>query len=381
MKKFLLFCLFAALSTMGFSQDYDYSLAEIQFSGDPEYEKFSYHSNQFLKATEVLMENGTQVRDSLFYDASDNVIRIDGYQHLNGEWTQVSYIDFSYDENGNRISRSSYHGFGRTNFTLGGVYKYHYLDNRLTNWEFLMGGTDLVETGALTYNEEGKVVEELVHEKLDSNSWEKSWKIVNLYNSDGTMLSSNKSFWNGSSWDSASVELFYYDDQKNCVRWETKIGNKVTIKREFDYDLDISIDQIALPINPEYSLERGILLEMANLVTLHRWHTEDEQGNLVYAGDFTYIYHTRPLETTNLNFDADTIQIYPNPSSEFVTVNSVENNIRSISVLDAAGKQVLKVSDVNKTEMDLAVSSLQSGIYYIRLNTAQGIVTQKLVKE
>ena len=113
MKKTLLICITAAFSVAGFAQNVDkeYSLAEVRSSDDLEYERYTYNSDLLLEATDILFEDGIEVKDSLSYDAAKNPIKLDRYQLLNGSWTHVSYIDYTYDANGNRLSRSNYNSF------------------------------------------------------------------------------------------------------------------------------------------------------------------------------------------------------------------------------------------------------------------------------
>ncbi|QAA82057.1 T9SS type A sorting domain-containing protein [Aequorivita sp. H23M31] len=384
MKRTLLICLTGIFSVAGFSQNIqkEYSLAEVRSSDDLEYEIYSYNDNQLLKATHILMDNGTMVKDSLRYDASNNITKIDGYQLINGSWTHVSYIEYTYDANGNRLSRSNYNSFGGTTFTLGGIYNYEYENDRLVRWNLLMGGTTLFEKATLTYNTEGKVVEELAQDNWNSGSWENSWKIVYDYNPDSTLKSSHQFFWNGFSWDTPGGDWFYYDDNQNCIKWEYKSGTRVTNKNEYEYNLDYTVEQLVLPLNPEVKSEKKSMVEMNNMVTLQHWYTEDDQGNLSYICDYIYTYdYIGTASISNLSFEVDNFSVYPNPSTDFVTIFNRTNNIRTIDVIDASGKSALKVTKVNKKEMNLDISGLSTGIYYLRMSTSKGIITQKLVKE
>lgn len=196
MKFFLLFSIMTAFSIAGFAQNVDkeYSLTEVRSSDYLEHKRYIYNEDLLMEATEILMEDGTEVRDSLSYDAAKNVIKLDRYQYLNDNWTYVSYIDYTYDANGNKLSRSNYNSSGGPIFTLGGVYNYYYENNRLTEWELLFGGTDLAQVCTLTYNEDGQLIQELAQDTWGGGSWEDSWKIVYQYNSDGTLNTTSQSF-------------------------------------------------------------------------------------------------------------------------------------------------------------------------------------------
>src|SRR5690554_1628481 len=116
-----------------------------------------------LSSTDALLINdNVRYRDTLTYDVANNVIKLDGYQQINGNWTHVYYLDYEYDQDGNLTTRKNYNSFGGSTFKLGGIYKYFYnSNNQLESWELYFNETDLIEVGTVTYNAEGKKLEEL----------------------------------------------------------------------------------------------------------------------------------------------------------------------------------------------------------------------------
>lgn len=383
MKKTLLVCLSLAYSIAGFAQNVEkeYLLSEYRSSDNLEYEKYTYNSNMLLKATDILLlDESVRVRDSITYDASNKVVKLDGYQLLNNTWTHVYYMDYTYDQDGKLLTRSNYNSFGGTTFSLGGIYKYFYENDQLSNWEMYMGGTDLVEIGNLTYNADGKIIEEFVQDTWTTGSMQDSWKIDYLYNNDGTLITSRPSFWNGASWDSPGAEWFYYDDNKNCIKWEHKSGDRVTNRNEYEYNTDYTVEQLVLPVSPEDKSKTRNLVEMVNMPTLQRWFTENDQGVLIYICDYIYDYeYIGTMGMANQSLNSNNMYLFPNPATETFTVSNENNIISEIDVLDSMGKVVLKESNLNSKDANLNVSNLQSGVYYVRSKTSKGINTQKLV--
>jgi hypothetical protein len=382
MKKILLVCILFVLSAAAFSQDLNldkhFSLSEIRSSDDLEYEKFTYNREMLLETTHTLFDDGMKLIDSLIYDEFNNIVKLDLFQFINNVWTYVSYIDYTYDENRNRISRSNYNNYGSGPFILGGIYNYYYDENnKLSNWELYMGGTTLMQTGTLTYNDDGRVILELGQDVV-SGVPEDSWKIDYQYNTDGLLKSTSQSFWDGSSWDVFATELFYYDEYRNCIKWDHKNGNVVTDRKEYEYNMEYTADQIYIPINPEE--ETSDLVARNNMVTIQHWYTENDAGNLVYICDYLYKYDTTyNTATTTHPLDAVNIRVYPNPASELITIVGNNTIINKIDVVDNTGKIVLNSSNLNKQEAKLDISSLKTGIYYLRLATSKGVVTERLM--
>jgi hypothetical protein len=77
--------------------------------------------------------------------------------------------------------------------------------------------------------------------------------------------------------------------------------------------------------------------------------------------------------------DASRFQIFPNPASDLVTVKSPVE-ISTIRILNNSGQLVMDLK-VNAADHQIDVSQLESGIYYIRLETVEGQILQKIVVE
>ncbi|MDO6761173.1 T9SS type A sorting domain-containing protein [Tamlana sp. 2_MG-2023] len=77
------------------------------------------------------------------------------------------------------------------------------------------------------------------------------------------------------------------------------------------------------------------------------------------------------------DFEQNTINIYPNPVENLLSINSNNLVITDVTVFDYAGK-IVKTIIWNDTDLNL--SDLDSGMYILRINTDHGILTRKLIK-
>ena len=71
------------------------------------------------------------------------------------------------------------------------------------------------------------------------------------------------------------------------------------------------------------------------------------------------------------------INVYPNPATDVVNVKS-DFNIKSIEVLSFIGQTVYTRKNVDSKLVQVDVSSLNSGVYFVKLDTDQGIKTTKI---
>jgi hypothetical protein len=84
------------------------------------------------------------------------------------------------------------------------------------------------------------------------------------------------------------------------------------------------------------------------------------------------------LSITNTNWLSQEIQIYPNPTSDYINIsfpNQIE--ITTVSIYNALGQLVF---DTNKYE-NIPTSELSTGLYYLSILTNRGFVNKTMVKQ
>jgi Leucine-rich repeat (LRR) protein len=97
------------------------------------------------------------------------------------------------------------------------------------------------------------------------------------------------------------------------------------------------------------------------------------------SGEITLLYNNTnnisAIENANAN-----IKIYPNPVKDELHIESGDLKIESVEILDLTGKKLLTFNS-QLSAHSIHVSALPQGIYFVKLETDKGIVTQKIIKE
>ncbi|MCX6333232.1 MAG: T9SS type A sorting domain-containing protein [Bacteroidia bacterium] len=75
----------------------------------------------------------------------------------------------------------------------------------------------------------------------------------------------------------------------------------------------------------------------------------------------------------------DKIRMYPVPATSVLNISNVPN-LRSIEIMDAAGKVIKTINTSSDELIQIPVASLRRGMYIIRFNTANGKVVKRFVK-
>ncbi|MDR6969368.1 hypothetical protein J2X31_003399 [Flavobacterium arsenatis] len=107
-------------------------------------------------------------------------------------------------------------------------------------------------------------------------------------------------------------------------------------------------------------------------------------------------HHFSPIQTATVSLGLDTFAlsstlstedftakkfiVSPNPVKDLLTIANEFQTIQAVEVYDLNGRQVKNVSN-NATNLQISLGDLSSGVYLLKIQTPQGISTQKIIKE
>lgn len=91
----------------------------------------------------------------------------------------------------------------------------------------------------------------------------------------------------------------------------------------------------------------------------------------------TTAVHIKGLDISDISTQ-QLIKLYPNPASDVVTVEADKVMIQSIHIVDATGRIVDAIPNLNTASVRVNTEKLASGMYYIIINTNTGQVQKKL---
>ncbi|MBL7922310.1 MAG: T9SS type A sorting domain-containing protein [Bacteroidia bacterium] len=74
------------------------------------------------------------------------------------------------------------------------------------------------------------------------------------------------------------------------------------------------------------------------------------------------------------------IKFYPNPSNEFITIES-EKNFNTISIKDLLGRELITITNNSGNIYRLGIADLLPGAYFISLNNENTTITYKIIKQ
>jgi Secretion system C-terminal sorting domain len=96
----------------------------------------------------------------------------------------------------------------------------------------------------------------------------------------------------------------------------------------------------------------------------------------VMIGDPICKAYANPLSIKQYNSNNNNL-VYPNPSSDFIKINTPENT--SIAIFDILGKSIVEIENY-KSNSDIDITSIKSGIYFIELKNTKSYVLKFIKK-
>jgi hypothetical protein len=87
------------------------------------------------------------------------------------------------------------------------------------------------------------------------------------------------------------------------------------------------------------------------------------------------------LNEENNSDNNTTILVSPNPTTDFITVNTGDETEKNVYVYDVIGKQVYKNEGVTGSDLNIDLSSFNSGIYSLKIIRKGQTIMRKIVKE
>ena len=107
-----------------------------------------------------------------------------------------------------------------------------------------------------------------------------------------------------------------------------------------------------------------------------------ENGNTIYTNEeYPECFYTKRNFTYNKQFiNQSLIKIYPNPFSDFITIEYPGSEAAVLEILSAHGKLVFKKEFDSSGSSNVNLSSLPAGLYLVKLKTGNKTLTEKMLK-
>ena len=78
--------------------------------------------------------------------------------------------------------------------------------------------------------------------------------------------------------------------------------------------------------------------------------------------------------------EMSTFNIYPNPTSNNITIATKDHNEKTIYLINSLGQILYTITSVD-VEISLDLNELATGIYYVKIKNENGSFMQQIIKQ
>lgn len=288
MKKLILFAIMI-MATLAVSAQLNYKLVRFHDNYNIETTEFIYNTEHRLIATHDIFDEYQVYEwyDSLKYDNNGNLVRLECWQRLNGQFKFVNYIDYTYDAQNRITSRTNYNLIS-DEWTLGGVYSYIYdADGHHVRTTLVMSG-DTMQVIEYTY-EDGKLKDEIWKlADLYSGVLELSEKLTYSYDSLNRLSAMCDSTYGGSSYEFFKRHEYIYNADGNC-EYHKAYDSQGEVERNAYTYCDKLKSETLMPYTPELTRPQHTEYNV-NVYTLEEYWTLDADFVFQHLCDYVYEY-------------------------------------------------------------------------------------------
>ena len=357
--------------------DYNYALSS--YNTDDLYITCEYHYDAYrrLVAVHELVPSEYELIDSIRYNEQNQLVRLDGYQKMGASWTNVYFIEYTYNAQGLIASRSNYNNFGGI-FELGGTYDYTYNEaGQIIHTELTMG--DMVYQTVDYEYENGLLATETwsySNPFSQSGEFEPAERMSYTYNNSGNLTLITYETYDGiSDWGLYGTRTYTYNEVGNCTEMHAYDADENETERSiFTYDNRL-LEETLMPWTPE--MTRPETFNNKNIYTLEEYWALDVDFVLQYVCDYEYNYVGIDEGVGLADVEQLPLTITPNPTENIIVLSGLAEGTHQMEIVDMAGRIVMSDNVSNSKQIDL--SELQKGCYLVKVMNNQKLYTSKVI--
>ncbi len=155
------------------------------------------------------------------------------------------------------------------------------------------------------------------------------------------------------------------------------MGFSTQVKEDITYEISIaSLDGANLNSSQVFLIDHQE--DTITNLTQENYQFKGDKG--IYNNRFTLLFESDSALGSNMSV-LDAITVYPNPTDQIINISSPSTYLKTIEVFDVRGRRLSEEIDEQQNFVTLKVSQLETGVYFVKIDTEAGSVTKKIIKE
>lgn len=350
------------------------------------------------------------------YDASDNLINETAYLWIGSDWLYSYQNIYTYDDHNNKLSyiskqwNSGWVNVLKNNYTYDAndnktnyiyaswngnewVNQWHFVyvydaSNNLTNTiKQIWDGTIWVnqKQTILTYSANNNLMSQL-YQNWNGNIWVNFNQNTYTYDANNNQTSALDESWGGGVWVKSMLGTFTYNSNNNLTYelWQIWNGSAWLNASQGFTTYDAINNGTNRLMQKWYGniwvndFQRISTVDVNNFERGHSNKVWNITGTKLSGGDSTYNYFHTVVGITDLAVKRGSITVFPNPSSDKITI--AKPNDGYLSILNLSGQQLLQ-QEITEPTTTVDVSGLKCGVYFVQIMGERMVWVGKFIKQ
>jgi hypothetical protein len=330
------------------------------------------------------------------YDDIGNILLLKKYEIDNENWNFVYKEENEYNDDNQMVTKKIYHNYG-SGFKFAEQKTYSYLDEQLLTVIFQNVSSDGVSLfnnmkQEITYNKQNQIT------KIDLYAWVSGdWIYTDIFNFEydefENLLTYSTEFFTGEEFVKNWQYQFHYNDKHELTERSfhyssgTAWNPSPNAQYLYHYELLENGEELLYPNIYQFDELSMNLFQIDKKLVKDDYWLADCGGKLHFVESANYEYKTIVLNPDTIQsinyYENIAVSVYPNPTTGMFSVFSFQFSVDSIEIFDVLGRMQKienRKSGIGKSEIEINISHLQSGIYFLKLATKKGTTTKKIIK-
>jgi hypothetical protein len=218
------------------------------------------------------------------------------------------------------------------------------------------------------------------------STWENSSLETDTYDVNNNLTSLLYQEWNGSDWVNYFQNTYTYDANNNWTitlrqNWE---GNTWVNSFLYTCTYDAYNNQTSI-LGQEWNSGAWVnscyfnyTYDANNFKISDSFKQWNNTGTIIESGDSTYYYFRTVVGIDDILSDANFLSIYPNPTSNYITIEAPATG--RISITNLNGQQLI-TRQITEPKTQIDIRNLPSGVYFVRLTDDRTVEVRKFIKQ
>jgi Secretion system C-terminal sorting domain len=284
---------------------------------------FDIHGNPLIQLTEQWQTNAwvNSLKETYTYDANGNMLTDLQQGWQTNAWVNWYIYTYTYDANGNCLTELTEQW--QTNAWVN-----HF---RVT----------------FTYDANGNLLT-FLEEEWQTNAWVNYWRFTYTYDANGNRLTELDETWQTNAW---------VNDYRNTYTYDAN-GNSITGKDDAwqSGNWEPGMGYLYLYSQKQY---------LYWLYNIYR-----------YEAHYITITGIADIQATNSN-----LSVFPNPANDKITIEiSGKTNESNLAIVNIEGQELIK-QKISNRKIQIDISNLPSGVYFVRLTNDKTVEVGKFIKQ